>query len=390
MRLRVGLMAHASLGGSSRVAYEMALALHQQQHIVELFSLHPPVFNPQERAPVSVRVLHQEPPSSNPGVLSKHWPVDQLRAFTEMVIADLRRHPLDILHFHYAQPFADIAWAIKNALGPAAPVIVGTLHGTDLTDLRGRAGDARALSHKLSAADALTTVSRAHADNADELLLDTRRPMVIPNFIDFERFRSFAAPSSSRGPQRSLIHASNFRAVKQPLSMARIFLGLAQRHELELTLLGTGPLLEETQDFLQQAQARVKTLGFQSCVRDALSAADLLLVSSRYESFCMIALEAMACGTPVLAPRVGGLPEVVKDGVTGLLYTPGDVHEAIDKASELLSQPKRLASLGRQARVHSEGFSAEAILPRYLKLYRQLLDARSPARMGARSTNWES
>jgi glycosyltransferase involved in cell wall biosynthesis len=101
-----------------------------------------------------------------------------------------------------------------------------------------------------------------------------------------------------------------------------------------------------------------------------LSAADVFLLPSSQESFGMSAMEAMACGTPVVASRVGGLPEVIDDGDTGFLCAEDDTSAMAARAIELLTDAalhERMASAG--AAVVRTRFCEDAIVPQYLQLY---------------------
>jgi glycosyltransferase involved in cell wall biosynthesis len=110
-------------------------------------------------------------------------------------------------------------------------------------------------------------------------------------------------------------------------------------------------------------------------VADILRGSDLFLLPSEQESFGLAALEAMACGVPVIASRVGGLPEVVVDGETGFLEPVGAVDRMIERAAALLRDDAERGRLSRQAAEHALEFSAERVVPQYESLYRELLGA---------------
>ena len=100
-------------------------------------------------------------------------------------------------------------------------------------------------------------------------------------------------------------------------------------------------------------------------------------MTSLFESFCLAALEAMACGLPVLATNVGGLAEVVVDGLTGFLFPVGDLASAIDLAVGLLSDPVRRQTMGEAATIRARGFGQKRIVTTYETLYSRLLCNRS-------------
>jgi len=308
-----------------------------------------------------------------------------------------------LLHFHYAIPFAFMAAEVKQYLGRAAPLLVGTLHGTDVS-IHGRDPAYRLrLRQALRRMDALTTVSTSHARLAANLFRLPVRPQVIPNFVDLARFRHRAPLSlpqpylvpgrTGQGPSASyngkhetkgrsiprIAHVSNFRPVKDAQSMARIFLGIRQHMEAELWLIGEGPDMEAVESILQQGQVEndVRYWGLQHDVAPLLAQADLLLMTSKSESFCLAALEAMACGVPVLATRVGGVPEVVLDGESGFLFPVGDHETAVRMAVDLLSNPSQHQAMRVMAGHHAARFGHHEIVPLYENLYQRLLYQKS-------------
>lgn len=379
--LKIGMLCHSSLGGSSRVAIELARSLAQRGHPVQIFSRTPPVLPLSDHPNLSsVSLYGQKPEDRDPGALQAHWSSKEQEDFAQLICQRLRQVPIDILHFHYALPFVHVAKRIRALLGESSPSIVGTLHGTDVTLFSEKASAAAELSNALNeTADALTTVSLAHGRLAQEIFPGLKLPITIPNFIDSRRFRP--RPRSSSGPP-VLIHASNFRAVKQPLRMAQIFLGVRAKLDVKLQLLGTGPELQKTVDFLAQSGFGhcVEVLGFQLDISEAFSQGDVLLVSSVYESFCMTALEAMACGTPVIAPRVGGLPEVIIDGQTGFLYSPDSIEDAVAKTVALLSDPSSIEKTRRCASQRALDFDSVPIVSQYVQIYQDLAKRQPRAR----------
>ncbi|MGQ9626713.1 MAG: glycosyltransferase [Anaerolineae bacterium] len=103
------------------------------------------------------------------------------------------------------------------------------------------------------------------------------------------------------------------------------------------------------------------------------SAADVVVMPSFYESFGMVALEAMACGTPVIASRVGGLAQLVQDGKTGFLVSPGDSASLADKLARLLQDDGLRAEMGAQASSQARQYAWPKVAPQITKLYRQLI-----------------
>ena len=371
--MRIGMMCHASFGGSARIGIELAIALAGRGHRVHLFTRTTPLGGWDRSNGVVLHTLLPDAADTlHPATLHTHWSEDDLQRYTEDILQVIADERLDVLHFHYAVPFAYVAQNVRRCLGADAPLLVGTLHGTDVT----RFGKDPAVAPKLAAAlrcnDVLTTVSHSHARLAASLFNLPARPRVVSNFIDLARFKPCpeAASISTPARPRRIVHVSNFRPIKDAPSVARIFLGIRKRLEAELWLVGSGEDLPAVRELLERSDyaGDVCYAGLQRDVTPFLRGADLLLSTSLYESFCLVALEAMACGVPVLATRVGGVPEVVTQG-TGLLFSLGDNAEAVDLAVDLLTDPARHAVIRQAAIRHASGFGVEQGVRAYEALY---------------------
>lgn len=378
--MRIGLLAHASFGGSARIASELSIELAQRGHQVHLFTRSQP-FGGWEGQARGVR-LHQlirHGQSLHPASLHTVWSPEELEEALGYLLAVIEAEKLQVLHFHYALPFAFLAAEVKRCLGRAAPLLVGTLHGTDVSVHGHDPVKGPQVRQSLGCLDRLTTVSASHARLATELFQLPEPPLVIPNFVDLKRFRFQASAGIHRKPR--LVHVSNFRPVKDAASVAHIYLGLRARMEAELWLIGDGPEMAEVKAILEQSEfaGDVWYWGLQRDVASLLAQSDLLLMTSLSESFCLAALEAMACGIPVLATRVGGLPEVVRHGHTGFLFPPGDHATAVDMALQLLTDPVRHQLMRQAARRHARRYDAARVVPAYELLYQRLSPVYRPA-----------
>ena len=372
--MRIGMMCHASFGGSARIGIELALALAGRGHHVHLFTRTTPLGGwDQPNGVILHTLLPDAADTLHPATLHTDWSEGDLQRYTERILQVIADERLDVLHFHYAVPFAYVAQNVRRCLVDAAPRLVGTLHGTDVT----HAGKDPAVAPKLAAAlrcnDVLTTVSHSHARLAASAFNLPSRPRVVSNFIDLARFKPCpeTAPLADPARPRRVVHVSNFRPVKDAPSVARIFLGIRERLSAELWLVGSGEDLPAVRQILDRSDyaADVCYAGLQRDVAPFLRDADLLLVTSLYESFCLVALEAMACGVPVLATRVGGVPEVVTQGHTGLLFPLGDNAEAVDLAVGLLTDPPRHQAMRQAAIRRAARFGVEQGVRAYEALY---------------------
>jgi N-acetyl-alpha-D-glucosaminyl L-malate synthase BshA len=283
------------------------------------------------------------------------------------------------LHVHYAVPHATAAILAREML-PAEqqPRVVTTLHGTDTTLLGQDAGYGPAIRHALNRSAAVTAVS-AFLRNETQRLLDFHGPIeVIHNFFEPrppQRSReSVRGELELRADEVLILHSSNLRPLKRTDLLLETVARVRSATSFKLLILAGG-------DFTPFAK-EVKRLGLEekvivrknvNTIEDYLQAADLALITSDSESFCLSILEAMFFGCPGVATKVGGIPEVMEDGVTGLLTPAGDV-EALARAVEsLLSDPARRAALGESALSRARAkFSSSLIVPQYVALYRKV------------------
>ena len=387
--MNIGIMCHSSFGGSARIATELAAELARRGHTVHLFTRTTPFGRWDHVSRVRLhRAVVDGESDIHPALLYTDWSVQECEALVSQILHVIAAEGLDVLHFHYAVPFAFLAEEVKRRLVRAAPVLIGTLHGTDVSNYGHDPAKGHALAAVLRNLDGLTTVSASYAHLASQLFGLSTYPEVIPNFVDLSRFQpqthSRLDPNmlfmrSPSGCKAKIIHVSNFRPVKDPQSAARIFLGIREKIEAEFWLVGDGPEMGAIKTIFAQ-NGREKDVRFWGLRRDVapiLAQAHLLLMTSLFESFCLAALEAMACGLPVLATNVGGLAEVVVDGQTGFLFSVGDHASAVDLAVGLLSDQSRYRAMAEAAAIQARGFGQKRIVTAYEKLYHRLLCNRS-------------
>jgi N-acetyl-alpha-D-glucosaminyl L-malate synthase BshA len=307
-----------------------------------------------------------------------------LLALANRLVQVARAHQIDVIHAHYAIPHAAAAYLARQILASSGasplPRTITTLHGTDVTILGADPSYRETVAFCIDQSDAVTAVSASLRD-------DTRRDMpvksdiaVIPNFLDcsFHRRAPDAALRAQLCPpdEKLVIHVSNLRPVKQIGAVLRVFALIRERVPARLLIVGEGPDLEKAVQLAAELQLTpyIEMVGEAQDVVALLSVADLFLLPSLQESFGLSALEAMACGVPVIASRVGGLPEVVDHGVTGFLYPPAAVEEMSASAIDLLRDDRRRGEMGEAGvRIARERFSADRIVPLYERTYAGLV-----------------
>jgi N-acetyl-alpha-D-glucosaminyl L-malate synthase BshA len=366
--MRIALLCHASLGGSARVATRLAYGLERRGHCVSLVSAAPPPAPAKELSAIRIELFGARQQSRWTTDVEPTWDRLRLAALERHIEAIILRDDIEVVHYHYAWPFAHIVRRLKARLGAASPLFVGTLHGTDVM----HAPDGGQLG-VLRDTDLLTTVSKTYAELARARLdLDTA-PLVIPNFVDMDDFPlsvDFQDTVSERRRPR-LVHVSNFRAVKNPEGVARVFAALREQVPAELWLVGEGPGLAELASAIDRAGlgSDTRVLGYQPDIGQTLAQCDVLLMTSWEESFCLAALEAMACGLGVVAPSVGGLTEVAEHGRTAMLFEPGDYDEAVRLTHRLLTERDLRLEIRRRAAERAHDFSARSVVERYEAVY---------------------
>ena len=381
--LRIGITCYASVGGSGVLASALGQALALAGHEVHFIGSERP-FRLAEDAPG----IRFHPVHVNEYNLFR-YPDYTLPLSVKMAEVS-RRHGLDVLHVHYAVPHATAAILARDMLradGVAAvPKVVTTLHGTDTTLLGHDPGYGPAIRHALSESDAVTAVS-------DYLRRETERLLPIRGPIDvIHNFFTPRPPRRSRAEVRAelglaageamLLHISNLRPVKRIDLLLDVAARLVSRVPFKLVVLAG-------EDFAPFLPA-VHRLGLEKHlvvrdkvmdVEDYVNAADLGLYTSESESFCLSILEGMFFGCPSVSTRVGGIPEVVDDGATGLLVDFGDANGLADAAASLIHNPARRTAMGSAARREAvTRFSAAVIVPQYVALYRLLAGADGPGR----------
>jgi len=374
-RLKIGIVCYPTFGGSGVVATELGKALADKGHEIHFITYSQPVRLGSLRKNVR---YHEVNVSDYPLFL---YPPYELVLASKMV--DVAKHEgLDLLHVHYAIPHASAAYMAKQILrreGINLPVIT-TLHGTDITLLGRDASFEPVISFAINESDAVTAVSQSLRTDTYKLFGINIDIEVIPNFLNstpinedvVREIREEYAPNGTP----MLIHISNFRPVKRVMDVMEIYKRVNELKPSILIMVGDGPDRSKAEQFARDNQLNdVVFVGNVKNPMELLSAADVMLLPSESESFGLAALEAMASGVPVVSSNAGGLPELNRHGVSGLMSNVGDVEEMAKQVFYLIEKEERLIKFKDQAKERANAFSLEAVLPWYEKLYDKVLNS---------------
>jgi N-acetyl-alpha-D-glucosaminyl L-malate synthase BshA len=372
--MKIGITCYPTYGGSGAVATELGLELARRGHDVHFIAYASPF---RLRGFAERVTFHEVVTADYP--LFEHSPYALALAVKQHEVA--LREKLELMHVHYAIPHAATAWLAKQMLKQERDLkVVTTLHGTDITLVGQDPSYYTITKFSIEQSDAVTAVSAYLRDETYRAFgcigCDVR---VIPNFVSpieyhiptGPSFRGILAPVG----HKILVHVSNFRPVKRVADVIRIFAAVRRAMPATLVLVGDGPdrdAAEQEADRLELGRD-VRFLGKVDQVAELLRGSDLFLLPSETESFGLAALEAMACGVPVISTAVGGLPEVVVSGETGFLAPIGAVDVMAAEAIAILADPERHERMRKAAATRALSFATERIVPQYEALYEEVL-----------------
>jgi N-acetyl-alpha-D-glucosaminyl L-malate synthase BshA len=377
--MRIGITCYPTYGGSGVVATELGIELAAQGHEVHFISYSQPFrLNGREEG-----IFYHEVPVSN-YPLFEFPPYDLALASRMAEVAEY--YALDLLHVHYAIPHSVSALLARQMLasrGRRLPFVT-TLHGTDITLVGLDRSYLPITRFSIQQSDGVTSISNYLKEKTISDFDVTRPIEVIPNFVNCDVYtpmvdeaaraaerERFAAPGEA-----ILIHLSNFRPVKRVVDVVKIFAQVARELPAQLIMVGDGPDRSAAEWLARDLDihSRIHFLGKQERVNALLPVADLMLMPSELESFGLAALEAMACKVPAIATRVGGVPELIDDGETGLLFPVGDVDAMAAGVIALLKDRGRFEAMRDAARKTAQKrFCATLVVPQYVKYYESVL-----------------
>ncbi len=374
--MNIGITCYPTYGGSGVVATELGQALARLGHTVHFISSALPM----RLMELGEKVFFHEVEVMN-YPLFDYIPYDLALATKMVEVA--RLYKLDLLHVHYAIPHSISGYLAREIVRPQRLPVVTTLHGTDIT-LVGRDHSFLPVTQfGIQQSDGVTAVSQFLKDATLSEFCGICDIRVIPNFVDTTKVRRFYSEEIRErfapNGEKILVHLSNFRPVKRIADVIKIFHRVQKETPAVLLMIGDGPERSNAQYLVSQLgiSNRVFFVGMLGMVESHLSVCDLMLLPSETESFGLAALEAMACEVPVVASRVGGLPELVEDGRSGYLRPLGDVDAMATAALQILEN-SNLPSFRKEARRRAvEQYSSANVIPRYEEYYREVIERTS-------------
>ena len=378
--MRIGITCYPTYGGSGAVATELGLELARRGHEIHFITYASPF---RLRGYAERVYFHEVDTRMGRYPLFDHFPYTLALASKQHEVAVRER--LDILHVHYAIPHATTAFLAREMLDGELPLkVITTLHGTDIT-LVGQEQNFYAITKfSIEQSDQVTAVSNYLKDETYRAFgCESCNLRVIPNFVNLKEYFPLAADKegdcrTSVAPEghKVVTHVSNFREVKRVKDVIRVFARIHRAMPATLLMIGDGPEREDAEKEARELEVGqdVRFLGRIDSVANLLQASDLFLLPSQTESFGLAALEAMACGCPVVATRAGGIPEVVDDGVSGILEPVGSVEAMGRRAVELLRNPASHATMRQAAIAKANQYAADTVVPMYEALYQEFAE----------------
>ncbi len=372
--MKIGIVCYPTYGGSGVLATELGLGLAERGHQIHFITYRRParLSNFHENV-----FYHEVTDADYP--LFEFTPYDT--ALTSKLVDVVKYEKLELLHVHYAIPHAAVGYMAKKILlsqGRYVPVIT-TLHGTDITLVGSNPAFAPVVEFSINKSDGVTAVSNNLRQQTHDKFEITNNIEVIYNFIDLKRFsrknKDHFKKAIAPDGERILTHVSNFRKVKRIDNVIRIFKRVQEIIPSKLLLIGDGPERRNLEELCRELKLcdEIRFLGKQEAIEELLAVSDLFLMPSENESFGLAALEAMACGVPVVSSNVGGLPEVNINGETGFVSDPENIEEMARNAIHILGKEDTLQVFREHALAQANRFDIAHILPKYEAYYEHIL-----------------
>ena len=373
--MKIGIVCYPTFGGSGVVATELGLELSKRGHEVHFITYSQPV-----RLELLSNNVHYHEVNVPEYPLFHYQPYEL--ALSSKLVDMAKLHEIEVLHVHYAIPHAYAAYMAKKMLkevGIDLPVVT-TLHGTDITLVGSHPFYKSAVTFSINKSDAVTSVSQSLKDDTIRLFDIKREIDVVPNFIDLNKynhtFTDCQRAMMANDDEKIITHISNFRPVKRIEDVINTFYNIQKEVPAKLMMVGDGPEKEPAEQLCEKLGIEDKVIFFGKSheIDKILCFSDMFLLPSDTESFGLAALEAMACGVPVISSNTGGIPEVNIHGVSGFLSNVGDVEDMTKNALYILQNEDRLKTFKDNARAESTKFDIQAIVPYYEAIYKHVLN----------------
>ncbi|WP_339886693.1 N-acetyl-alpha-D-glucosaminyl L-malate synthase BshA [uncultured Flavobacterium sp.] len=375
--MKIAIVCYPTFGGSGVVATELGLELAKKGHEIHFITYSQPV-----RLALLNSNLHYHEVHVPEYPLFHYQPYEL--ALSSKLVDMVKLYDIDVLHVHYAIPHAYAGYMAKQMLadeGIKIPMIT-TLHGTDITLVGNHPFYKPAVSFSINKSDIVTSVSSSLRDDTYRLFDIKKEIVVIPNFIEPNKSSSDEVKKCDRGMMASenekiITHISNFRKVKRIDDVVKIFYNIQKEIPSKMMMVGEGPEKQMAEDLCYSLgiQDKVIFFGNSSEIDKILCYSDLFLLPSETESFGLAALEAMACGVPVISSNSGGLPEVNIEGYSGYLSDVGDIDAMSKNAVSILKDENKLKTFKENAKEVASRFDILNIVPMYEKVYQEAIDA---------------
>ena len=372
-KLKIGIVCYPTVGGSGILATELGISLAKRGHEIHFITSSMP-FRLNKR--YSNIYFHQ--------VEVNQYAVFQYPPYTLSLASKIaevvKNEGLDIIHAHYAMPHAVCGILAKQMTNERLKVVT-TLHGTDITVLGSDSSMQDMIKFAIEKSDAVTAVSNALVKETYDLIQPDKEIKTIYNFIDYPAPADnsdidLKAELNIKEDEKVIIHVSNFRKVKRIPDILNAFAALSERLPCKLVLVGDGPEMGAVNKQIKKLglRERVVLLGKQENLHELYAISDACVLMSEKESFGLVLLEAMLHGVPCLGTNIGGIPEVIQDGVNGYIVEKGDSDSAAEKLYELLNDDRKRQVMGENAiRIVREHFETSRIVDQYEDLYASVL-----------------
>lgn len=375
--MKIGITCYPTYGGSGVVATELGIELAAKGHEIHFITYSQPFRLTGREQGIQ---FHEVVVSNYP--LFEFPPYDLALATRMAEVAEY--YELDLLHVHYAIPHSVSALLARQMLaarGKHLPFVT-TLHGTDITLVGLDRSYLPVTRFAIAESDGVTSISQYLKDKTIQDFNVESDIEVIPNFVNCDFYTPSLEKSASLkkryapNGEKIFLHLSNFRPVKRVLDAIEVFARVVDKTPARLLLVGDGPDRGAAEWLAHNKgiHKHIDFMGKQESVNELFPVADLLLMPSEMESFGLVALESMACKVPAIATNVGGIPELIDDGVTGRLFPVGAVDQMAEAALDLVSSPDKLQEMGVAARkTAQQRFCTTKIIPKYEQYYEQIL-----------------